>query len=103
MTAEVPAELAAYAAQGLGDSFAALRTVQAAVDDRRDDLRECRAQVASQSCRHSLPMTFMGTPSHRAGALRCCRQHSQNFSTTAPCCNRKTQPGLTMTPARQRQ
>jgi hypothetical protein len=27
------------------DGFAAFRTVQAAVDDRRDDLRECRAKV----------------------------------------------------------
>ena len=48
----------------------------------------------------ALPMTFMGTPNHRAASIGCCHQHSQNFSTTAPCCNRKTPQGLTVTPAR---
>ena len=40
-------------------------------------------------------------PTGRAACFECCHQHSQNFSTTAPCCSRKMQQGLTMTPARR--
>ena len=40
-------------------------------------------------------------PTGRAACFECCHQHSQNFSMTAPCCNRKMQQGLTMTPARR--
>jgi hypothetical protein len=69
MTAEVPAELAAMWRSVIStgpkrrQNPSGQPLMIAAMTSPKAALRS-----ASQLCRHSLPMTFRGTPSHRAAA-----------------------------------